>query len=145
MFIDDSALTIVLVPLLFLAFPVQAEPTTLTGDVTKVRDGDTIEVGEIPIRLNGVSAPELKEPLGPQSKAFMTDLVMGTQVRCELDGTKTHDRFVGVCYLDDRDIGAAVIGAGLALDCPKFSSGRYAQLVVQGAPVRIKLPGYCKR
>ena len=54
-----------------------ADPTTLTGTVTKVRDGDTIEVGRVPIRLNGVSAPELKEPLGSQSKAFMTDLVMG--------------------------------------------------------------------
>ena len=37
-----------------------AEPTILTGTVTHVRDGDTIEVGKIPIRLNGVSAPELK-------------------------------------------------------------------------------------
>jgi endonuclease YncB( thermonuclease family) len=33
--------------------------TVLTGTVTKVRDGDTIEVGRIPIRLNGVSAPEM--------------------------------------------------------------------------------------
>ena len=35
------------------------EPTVLTGTVTHVRDGDTIEVGKIPIRLNGVSAPVL--------------------------------------------------------------------------------------
>ena len=40
-----------------------ANPTLLTGNVTKVRDGDTVEVGKIPIRLNGVSAPELQEPL----------------------------------------------------------------------------------
>ena len=80
-----------------------ADPATLTGTVTKVRDGDTIEVGRIPIRLNGVSAPEMNEPLGPQSKNFMTDLVMGKRVRCELDGSKTHDRFVGICYLDEQD------------------------------------------
>ena len=48
--------------------------------------GDTIEVDEIPIRLNGVSAPELREPLGPQSKRFMRELVLGMTVRCELDG-----------------------------------------------------------
>jgi len=42
---------------------IAGDPTTLTGTVTHVRDGDTIEVGKIPIRLNGVSAPELKEPL----------------------------------------------------------------------------------
>ena len=37
-------------------------------------DGDTIDVGRIPIRLNGVSAPEMDWPLGPQSKAFIIDL-----------------------------------------------------------------------
>lgn len=68
--------------LLFIAYPISqanADNSILTGAVTKVRDGDTIEVGKIPIRLNGVSAPEMKEPLGPQSKAFMTDLVMATK------------------------------------------------------------------
>lgn len=125
-------------------FAAHADPTTLTGTVTKVRDGDTIEVGKIPIRLNGVSAPELNEPLGPMSKAFMTDLVMGKHVRCELNGSKTHDRFVGICYLDEQDIGATVIGTGLALDCPRFSGGRYAEYEVEGAAARMKLPGYCK-
>jgi endonuclease YncB( thermonuclease family) len=36
-----------------------AEPTILTGIAIKVRDGDTIDMGRIPIRLNGVSAPEM--------------------------------------------------------------------------------------
>jgi len=121
-----------------------ADPTTLTGTVTKVRDGDTIEVGKVPIRLNGVSAPEMREPLGPKSKSFMTDLVMGKRVRCELDGSKTHDRFVGICYLDEQDIGATMIEAGLALDCPRFGGGRYAEYEVKGVAARMKLPGYCR-
>jgi len=120
-----------------------ADPTTLTSTVTHVRDGDTIEVGNIPIRLQGVSAPELKEPLGPQSKAFMVNLVMGKTVRCELNGKKTYDRFVGICYFDEQDIGAAVISAGLALDCPRYSKGRYAGFEVKGASGKIKLPKYC--
>lgn len=131
--------------LMALAFPVVAgEQSVLTGLVTKVRDGDTVEVGRIPIRLNGVSAPEMKEPLGPQSKAFMTDLVMGKRVRCELNGEKTHDRFVGTCYLDEQDIGATIIINGLALDCPRYSGGRYAQYEVKGAAAMIKLPKYCR-
>ena len=120
------------------------DPTVLEGQVTKVRDGDTIEVGRIPIRLNGVSAPEMKEPLGPQSKDFMTDLVMGKRVSCELNGEKTHDRLVGVCYLDGQDIGATVIANGLALDCPRYSGGRYAEYEVEGAAAKITLPGYCQ-
>jgi micrococcal nuclease len=127
-----------------LATPVAADQTTLTGTVTKVRDGDTIEVGKIPIRLNGVSAPELKEPLGPQSKRFMRELVGYKHVRCELNGEKTYDRFVGVCYLGERDIGAAVIEAGLALDCPRFSGGRYAGIEKAAAREAINSPKYCR-
>jgi micrococcal nuclease len=68
---------------------------------------------------------------------------MGRRVRCELDGEKTHDRFVGIGYLGDRDIGAAVIEAGLALDCPRFSGGRYRAVETEVARSAIKLPGYC--
>ena len=77
----NAALTIALIASLAATAASAADPTTLTGTVTHVRDGDTIEVGKIPIRLNGVSAPELKEPLGPQSKEFMRDLVDGKIVR----------------------------------------------------------------
>lgn len=110
-----------------------------------MRDGDTIEVGEVPVRLNGVSAPELKEPLGRKSKQFMRDLVLGKPVRCELNGEKTYDRLVGVCYLDGKDIGVSVIEAGLALDCPRYSGGRYARIEIVAARKKIKLPKYCRR
>lgn len=126
-----------------LASPVAADPTILTGTVTHVRDGDTIEVGKVPIRLNGISAPELKEPLGPQSKRFMRGLVDGKHVRCELNGKKTYDRYVGICYLGGQDIGAAIIEAGLALDCPRFSGGRYKAVEKAAARGAIKLPRYC--
>lgn len=74
----------------------------------------------------------------------MVDLVMGKRVRCVLDGSKTYDRFVSICYRNGRDIGAAVIEAGLALDCPRFSGGRYKAVETGAARSRIKLPGYCK-
>ena len=74
----------------------------------------------------------------------MRDLVDGKHVRCQLNGKKTYDRFVGVCYLGERDIGAAVIEAGLALDCPRFSGGRYAEIERVAARRAIKLPKYCR-
>ena len=135
-------LTVVAAGVMFPAYA--KDPTVLTGTVIKVRDGDTIEVGKVPIRLNGVSAPELSEPLGPKSKEFMLDLVMGKRLRCELSGGKTHDRFVGTCYLDEQDIGAVVIANGLALDCPRYSERRYAEYQVKGITEKRKLPRYCK-
>ncbi len=121
-----------------------AAQSTITGEVTHVRDGDTIEVGSVAVRLNGVAAPELSEPGGRRAKAFMVRLVAGKAVRCDLDGSRSFDRVVGVCYLDGQDIGASIVAASLARDCPRFSGGRYAEFDT-AASKRLPLPGYCVR
>ncbi|MCP4327258.1 MAG: thermonuclease family protein [Alphaproteobacteria bacterium] len=102
----------------------------ITGTVTHVRDGDTIEVDGVPIRFEGVAAPELKERYGRESKYFMVDLVSGKEVRCELTGERSYDRYIGNCFPDGEDIGALTIAAGLARDCPRFSGGRYEELEI---------------
>ncbi len=38
----------------------------------KVIDGDTLYVGPTKIRLQGIAAPELDEPLGPEAGDFLT-------------------------------------------------------------------------
>ena len=43
-----------------------------------------------------------------------------------------------ICYLDEKDIGATVTANGLALDCPRFSGGRYAEYEVKGAAALIR-------
>ena len=40
------------------------------------------------------------------------------------------------------DIGQAIIEAGLALDCPRYSGGKYAEFEMKGAANT--LPGYCR-
>ena len=123
---------------------------TLTGHVTQVRDGDTIVVGSMPIRLNGLAAPEGDEPGGAAATHAMIELVQGHTIRCELDGERTHDRCVGVCYLNGADVAEVMVREGLARDCPRFSGGRYAeaehQAAADGATIRQAyiLPGYCR-
>ena len=117
---------------------------TLSGTVAHVRDGDTIEVGDVPIRLNGVAAPELDEPRGREARQFMVRLVAGRTVRCDLNGERSYDRVIGVCHLDGQDIGAAIIGAGLARDCPRFSKGKYDEFNTAESK-QLPLPGYCVR
>jgi endonuclease YncB( thermonuclease family) len=118
----------------------------------QVLDGDTITVEGVHVRLQGVAAPELdhaglgieQEPGGPEAAAFMRRLVEGQVVVCELTGERTHGREVGICSRAGRDIGAAVIEAGLARDCPRFSEGRYAEL--ERPPAKsLSLPSYCER
>jgi len=120
-----------------------AAAMTITGAVDRVRDGDTVEVDGTPIRLHGVAAPELSEPGGSAAKSFMTDLVARRTVRCQLTGRRSYDRLIGRCFLDGQDIGAAVIGAGLARDCPRFSGGRFAADETE-ASRRLPLPPYCR-
>ena len=109
-------------------------------------DGDTIVVGGIHVRLKGVAAPEVAhfgepgEPGGEAAKAFMVELVEGETVVCDLTQERTHGRRVGWCYLDGQDIAEALIRAGLARDCPRFSGGRYAA-VEAASSTRAAVPG----
>ena len=45
---------------------------------------------------------------------------------CDLTRERTHGRRVGWCYLDGQDVAEALVRAGLARDCPRYSGGRYA-------------------
>lgn len=117
--------------------------TEVRGVVTHVRDGDTVKIGPIIIRLEGVSAPELKERMGKKAKLFMRDLVLNKKITCRLNGKKTYDRFVGTCLLRGKDIGTTIIANGLALDCPRYSSGRYKSYETRSAKKYILLPKYC--
>jgi endonuclease YncB( thermonuclease family) len=80
--------------LLLAPLPAAADcaPGALTGEVTFVRDGDTIELGAMAIRLNGLAAPEWDAPGGFEATAAMRDLVLGKVITCELDGEATYDR-----------------------------------------------------
>ena len=54
----------------------------------------------------------------------MIELVEGRTLRCELNGERTHDRCVGVCYLEGVEISAEMVRQGVARDCPRFNGGR---------------------
>ena len=125
----------------------QTKQPVLSGIVWTAIDGDTIAIDGVHVRLQGVAAPELSDPGGQEAKIAMIRLVAGYVVRCELDGTRSHERVVGICYLGDLDIGGEMVRQGLARDCPRFSGGRYAALEA-AAPGDISetyaLPSYCR-
>ena len=137
--------------LLLLASPAAAVAGSdaLRGEVTRVRDGDTIEIGEVAVRLQGVAAPELRDPLGREAGEAMRRLVLGRVVECVPDGSRSYDRIVAVCFLDGLDIAAWLIGRGLARDCPRYSKGRYRDIEAAAAThtailTLYPLPRYCK-
>ena len=94
-----------------------------------VVDGDTITVQGLSIRLAGIDAPEMDHPYGKNAKWYLVNLTKGQEITAEFHGEQTHAREVATCYLPDgRDLSAEMVKAGLAIDWPKFSGGKYRHL-----------------
>lgn len=124
------------------ALAVLTASSVMASNLT-VRDADTIVVDGTPVRLNGVDAPELGTSAGRDAMRWMINYLQGKDVECELNGERTYDRYVGICYVDGEDIGAAVIAASHALDCARYSGGRYRHLETPDAKSRIRRARYC--
>jgi micrococcal nuclease len=106
--------------------PDTAPAKTITAQVTRVIDGDTIEVrldGRVEkVRYIGVNTPETrhptkgKEPGGEEAKALNRKLVAGKTVRLELD-VQQRDRYGGLLayvYVDRMMVNAELVRQGYA-------------------------------
>jgi micrococcal nuclease len=131
-----------LLAFLLLAWTAPAAAAERLAGTARVVDGDTLDVAGVRVRLKGVATPELRKG-GDKVRAFVARLVEGRTVVCELTGERTRGRRVGFCYRDGRDIGAEVIGAGLARDCPRYSQRRYAG-VERPEAGGLPFPPYCR-
>ena len=110
------------------------------GD-TYVRDGDTIVVDNVPVRLKGLSCDETNTEAGRQQSAYLKSLFEGaTSLSCTLTQETTYDRRVGWCSLDGLDIGHIMIMHTNCQPCRRYdTTGKYSMHQVTG-PV----PNYCK-
>jgi endonuclease YncB( thermonuclease family) len=103
-----------------------------------VVDGDTIVIEGTHIRLAGIDAPELDHPWGQKSKWALVQLCKGQLVTARLRPDLSYDRVVAECFLPDgRDLAAELVRAGMALDWPKFSGGKYRHLETPDARRRM--------
>ncbi len=130
---------------------------TLTG-TARVVDGDGVRFGRVEVRLRGIAAPEdnavAMAPGGPAATAALGAMAEGRQVTCRLDGTTTGrgtgNRPVAACAVGGTDLGEAMVRAGLARDCPRYSGGLYAEAerAARAAGRDLSriyaLPGYCR-
>lgn len=127
-------------------------PSIVVGQTTQIKivevrelrgrawviDGDTIDISGTRIRLAGIDAPEMDHPYGKSAKWTLVKLCKGNEVRAVFDGDLSHDRTVATCYLPDgRDLSAEMVKAGMAIDWPKFSRGKYSGLEPAGIRRRL--------
>ncbi len=113
--------------------PAPPPQTELRGPCWVI-DGDTIIIDKIRIRIAGIDAPELEHPFGKQSKWALVKLCKGQVVTARIKPELSYDRMVAECFLPDgRDLAAEMVRAGMALDWPKFSGGKYRHLELADA------------
>jgi len=82
--------------------------TILSGTVTNVRDGNTIEVNGVAVRLSALDCPDNNTRQGKQASKQATKIATqfdGSQAMCELTGAKSYDRLVGYCTVGSTDFG----------------------------------------
>ncbi|TMK56204.1 MAG: thermonuclease family protein [Actinobacteria bacterium] len=101
-------------------------PASATVVVTRVVDGDTVEVqldgAEEDVRYIGVDTPETVKPdtpvqcFGPQASAFNHRLVEGRRVRLVFGAERrdVYGRLLAYVYLDGRFVNAELVRRGLA-------------------------------
>jgi endonuclease YncB( thermonuclease family) len=91
----------------------------ITGRVVGVSDGDTITVlaagnRQLKVRLDGIDAPESKQPFGVKSKQSLSELVYGRTVTVTGSKTDRYGRTVGNVAVDGQDVGLVQIERGNA-------------------------------
>ncbi|EAI3921699.1 thermonuclease family protein [Campylobacter upsaliensis] len=112
----------------------------LTGKVSKVIDGDTIEllaktskenpynhITKLKIRLYGIDAPELKQAYGKEAKEYLSALVLKQEVSLIIENKDKYDRFVGTIFLKGQDINKEMVKNGYAHAYESFSKKYLAE------------------
>ena len=79
--------------------------TDFSGHVVRVSDGDTLSVmhdgSAEKIRLNGINAPEKRQPFANRATQFVSDLAFGKDVKVEVHGQDRYGRTVGDVFVPD--------------------------------------------
>jgi hypothetical protein len=96
----------------------------LAGIVTKVVDGDTLDINGTRVRLALVDTPERGQPGFYEAKRFVESLCLGKKGELDVDnGQRRGDRYgreIGVVYCDGFNVNEKLMNAKLARILTEF-------------------------
>lgn len=114
------------------AIPAAAESALISGTVTRIVDGDTLDLGVVRIRLHGIDAPEtgqtcLREngrswQCGTAATNRLAELAEGKRLTCEALDRDLYGRIIARCRHEGVDINGVMIDEGLAWAFVRFSN-----------------------
>ena len=118
----------------FLSCTAVAATYDLSGrvSITKVSDGDSLQSGDLRIRIFGIDAPELKQQCADQNGVLwkcgaaaqrqLNALISENKnLQCSVRDVDKYGRLVMQCFTGSIDIGAAMVRSGHALAYRHFS------------------------
>ncbi|MDX1584313.1 MAG: thermonuclease family protein [Thermoanaerobaculia bacterium] len=90
-----------------------------TAEVVRVFDGDSLVVRyddgrRVEVRIQGIDAPERKQPYAHQSRGNLRRILRGEQIRVMPRGRDRYDRIIAQLVVNDRDVGLQQIEEGFA-------------------------------
>lgn len=105
--------------------------------VAKVIDGDTLEVWEITVRLEGIDAPEIAQTCtrasgtswacGEAAADHLKRTIDGKALACRGDEKDRYDRLIATCFLDGQDLNRSLVLNGWAVAFVQFSDTYVAE------------------
>lgn len=128
--------------LMALSAAVPAGARALSGIVNHVTDGDTLWVrpagaAPVQVRIQGLDAPEICQPFGPQARDALAARVLHRTVRVAIKARDIYRRSVGSVSLEGQDVGAWLVAGGFAWSARYHGrSGPYAQEEAQARQAR---------
>lgn len=109
-----------------------AAPITVSGQVSRVTDGDSLWLTLAPsgqplqLRLLGIDAPEICQPWGEQARLALAELVLGKQVTVHTQGQDTYGRTLATVFVDAVNINKTLVQEGHAWSTRyKFDRGPF--------------------
>jgi len=150
---EEKVRTMIFAPLLFLLLTSPAfakEPIrTIQGTVTKVSDGDTIQVvdqlgSRVKVRLYGIDAPEMErrnrktglvskqgQPYGQEAFDALKGKIGGQRVKAEVMDIDRYRRAVSVVWLGERNINKEMVREGFAWAYRQYLDRPYTSEYIQ--------------
>jgi len=97
---------------------------------SSVIDGDTLDIHGMRIRLEGIDAPESRQPCGGEGREWpcgqqaalaLSDWIGDRPVTCHSRGTDRYRRTVARCFVGNDDMQAWLVSNGWALAYRRYS------------------------
>jgi endonuclease YncB( thermonuclease family) len=117
---------------LVAAVATDAPAADLISGGARIVDGDTLTVGDVKIRLEGIDAPETDQvcldqhadewKCGVEARDHLADHVASRPIDCTPKGADAYGRTLAVCRLAGEDLNAWTVHEGWALAFIRYSS-----------------------